>query len=218
MAGEGAHPPADACDFARYCSQLDFFSLNDHAEALTPDALGARPSRACANATQRAGDPNDPDLVAFVGFEWTQVGLTPETHYGHKNVMYPGLAEEELPQRPITALPEDDSLSLFRGIDRVGRARFIDPLGWGAYEDFLWLGKELDGIPSCPAGVDTRELPADCRENAATPQGALREARAVGPRDARDPARNHLGLLHAAGHEHGQGARPASSTIPSASA
>ena len=37
MGGEGAHPPNDACDFARYCSNLDFYSLTDHAESLRPE-------------------------------------------------------------------------------------------------------------------------------------------------------------------------------------
>ena len=169
MAGEGAHPPADACDFARYCAQLDFFSLNDHAEAITP-AHWRETKQSLRECNARAGDASDPDLVAFVGFEWTQVGLTPETHYGHKNVLYPGLAEEELPARPITALPDDGDLSIFQGIDRIGRVRLIDPLGWRAYSDFLWLGRELTGTPNCPVGVDTRELPPDCRENAGTPK------------------------------------------------
>jgi hypothetical protein len=36
MGGAGVHSPADACDFARFCSQLDFYALTDHAEALNP--------------------------------------------------------------------------------------------------------------------------------------------------------------------------------------
>ena len=36
VGGEGAHPPADACDVARHCSVLVFFALTDHGEALTP--------------------------------------------------------------------------------------------------------------------------------------------------------------------------------------
>ena len=36
MNGKGASPLADACDYARFCSALDFWSINDHAEASTP--------------------------------------------------------------------------------------------------------------------------------------------------------------------------------------
>ena len=53
----------------------------------------------------------------------------------------------------------------------------------------------------------SRELPADCYETAATPARAVREARRVGRRSDRDPARHDLGLLHAAGHLLGQAAR-----------
>jgi hypothetical protein len=168
LAGEGAHPPADACDFARYCAALDFFALTDHAEAITPThwALEKESIREC-NA--RAGDPLNPDLVAFMGFEWTQVGRTPETHWGHKNVIFPGLADDELPARPITSAP-DEGGTLFEGLEAVRRWRFMDPLQWSEYADFLWLLDELAGMKRCERGVSTRDLPPDCHENAPTPE------------------------------------------------
>ncbi|MCP4035325.1 MAG: DUF3604 domain-containing protein, partial [bacterium] len=98
--GEGAHPPADACDFARYCSALDFYALTDHAENLTPTHWQAE-KEAVRQCNARAGDPAEPDLVAFTGFEWSQVGLSPESHYGHKNVIFRGTKDSELPARPI---------------------------------------------------------------------------------------------------------------------
>src|SRR5262245_17553088 len=166
--GEGAHPPADACDFARHCSQLDFFSLNDHAEGLTPERWrGTLESVRECNA--RAGDPADPDLVAFVGYEWTQAGSTPETHFGHRNVIFEGLGDQDLPARPITSLPDG---TLERAPPRlVLRAlQGIGALGLGAYADFLWWLERMAEVPDCPAGVDSRELPAGCRENAPTPE------------------------------------------------
>jgi len=166
--GEGAHPPADACDFARYCAALDFFSLNDHAEGLTPERWQAT-KESLRQCNALAGDPNNPDLVAFVGWEWTQVGTTPETHYGHKNVIFPGLADNELPTRPITSLPPDimrraPSPWMLRALQRIRM------LGLGEYADFLWLVERLAALPNCAQGVNTRELPVDCRENASTPR------------------------------------------------
>ena len=75
--GEGAHPVSDACDFARYCSGLDFWAITDHAEATTP--LRWQETReAIRQCNAAAGDSQNPDVVAFLGWEWSQVGLTPE--------------------------------------------------------------------------------------------------------------------------------------------
>ena len=66
--GSGLHPPADACDFARYCSALDFWSINDHAEGITPRRWSeTRESIRECNAA--AGDPANPDMVSFLGWE-----------------------------------------------------------------------------------------------------------------------------------------------------
>ncbi len=171
LQGEGVHPPADACDFARYCSSLDFWSINDHAEALTPrywqeikDTI-----RQC-NAV--AGDPKNPDVVAFLGWEWTQVGQTPSDHYGHKNVIFKDLDEDKVPVRPVSALsprllgalvvPQPFWQRLqFPIYDWANRDRYLD---FGAYQD------ERRAVPLCPAGVDVRQLPPDCHEKAETPR------------------------------------------------
>ncbi len=169
--GEGAHPPADACDFARFCSSLDFFALTDHAESLTPRHWQeSKESIRQCNAV--SGDPANPDLVAYVGWEWSHVGRTPEEHYGHKNVIFRDTADDKLPARPIAAggvaeealkapppLPWYTLLSIpIREFSR--RQRYLD---LAVYQ------KEVKAIGKCKPGVDSRELPKNCREFANTP-------------------------------------------------
>ncbi|MDG2048672.1 MAG: DUF3604 domain-containing protein [Myxococcota bacterium] len=168
--GDGAYPVADACDYARHCAGLDFWSINDHAVTLTPrrweetvDAI-----RQC-NAV--AGDPNNPDVVAYLGWEWTQVGSTPENHYGHKNVIVRDLAEGEIPSRPISAGTPPG----MRGADALAPSPFV--LGalalyeWnGGGPDFVRYLVETGSVPDCPVGVPVRDLPTNCREIAPTPK------------------------------------------------
>jgi hypothetical protein len=73
--GTGAHPPSDACDFARYCSALDFWSINDHAEGLTPE-LWEDTVESVRQCNAVAGDPADPDLVTYLGWEWSPRAIT----------------------------------------------------------------------------------------------------------------------------------------------
>jgi hypothetical protein len=167
LSGEGAHPPADACDYARWCSAVDFFSINDHAEGLTPARWEAT-KESIRRCNDVAGDPANPDLVAFLGFEWTQVGRTPETHYGHRNVVFRGTADGEVAARPITALPDGTmgrarAMGLVRAVERLGRGVL------GGAAEFLWLVSEMTRMPDCPRDVAPAALPEDCRENASTP-------------------------------------------------
>jgi hypothetical protein len=177
MTEGGAHPPADACDFARHCAALDFFALTDHAEGLTPEHWEAE-KESVRQCNALAGDAADPDLVAFLGFEWTQVGATPEDHFGHRNVIYRGEDGAELPARPISARVSGGGI--FEGVGGIARARWIDPWNWGEYADFRWLLERLGEVPECAAGVDTRELPQDCHETAASPDVLLEKLRQAG--------------------------------------
>jgi hypothetical protein len=168
MGGQGAHTLADACDFARHCAEIDFFSHNDHAEGLIPEHWSETKEavRAC---NRRAGDGDDQDLMVFAGWEWTQVGLTPETHWGHRNVIFLGQEDDELPRRPIDSRPFGGDIGLFKTTRAIHGARFLDPLNWGQYEDLVWLLDRVEAWPECPRGVDPLDLPDDCHENAPTP-------------------------------------------------
>ena len=100
MGLQGAHDSSMACDFARYCANLDFFSFNDHAEGLTPDHWREQ-KKIIQQCNISNSDPAANDLVVFPGWEWTQIGITKENHWGHRNVIFKDI--HNLPARPIGA-------------------------------------------------------------------------------------------------------------------
>lgn len=167
--GDGAHPVADACDYARHCAALDFWSINDHAISLTP-----RRWRETIESVRRcneiSGSDKNQDMVSFLGWEWTQVGTTPQNHYGHKNVILRDLDEDKIPTRPIDAGPPPGMESvedaapptLLMGLLAASELR-------SGGLDFARYVAETVGVEICPTGVPVRDLPNDCREFAATP-------------------------------------------------
>lgn len=175
MGGEGVHPPADACDFARFCSQLDFYSLTDHAEALTPRTWEmVRESIRQCNAVD--AESPQPDLVAFTGFEWTQIGTTPESHYGHRNVIFKETDDDQLPSRPIAA--PGLASQAFRDLKTIQRNLAIPFRAFPNQQPYLDVGsyvREIASLSDCPEGVAAPDLPADCREVAETPEVLFRK-------------------------------------------
>lgn len=166
--GEGVYPLADACDFARYCAQVDFFAATDHAEAMTP-ARWAQTRDSVRQCNAVAGDAANPDLVAFVGFEWSQVGRTPAEHYGHKNVIFPGLQDEDIAQRAIAAAGVASATLRGSPVQLNQWLPFLDWRNRQDYCDFQHYVREIQAVPECPDGVSSERLPADCFEAAATP-------------------------------------------------
>jgi hypothetical protein len=160
--GEGAHPSADACDFARHCAGLDFFALTDHAESLSREQweLEKESVRQC-NAL--AGDPRDPDIVVFAGFEWSQAGLTPDTHWGHRCVIFPGTDDAELPLRPIASEVQGERYARLRA--SFATLRWIQPWHFRAYDAFVDYLDSLIELRPCAGGAPT----ADCIDLAETP-------------------------------------------------
>lgn len=166
--GEGTHPVADACDFARHCARLDFWSINDHANSLTP-----RKWRETVEAMQQcdalARSAERLDLVSFLGWEWTQMGSNPANHFGHKNVILRDLDDASIPTRPIAAAPPAGVPNAFStgrgGALLLGTAALFLERG----QSLATFMAELSDREPCPLGVPVRELPPDCFEEVRTP-------------------------------------------------
>lgn len=165
--GDGLHPPYDACQFARYCSAVDFWSINDHAEGLTPQRWDAT-KRAIRECNAESGDPDNPDMVSFLGWEWTQIDSAPTNYYGHKNVIFLDTEEDRVPARAIAAPRQLLAKAPIGKFTQwaMGMLDFPNRAFYFSISDYY---EKTASVPVCPKGVDTRELPKDCMENAATP-------------------------------------------------
>ena len=167
MGLQGAHDSSMACDFARYCANLDFFSFNDHAEGLTPEHWRQQ-NKIVEQCNISNDDPITNDLVVFPGWEWTQIGTTKENHWGHRNVIFKDIYN--LPARPIGARTPNSGLGVFDTTEQAVGARWLDIFNFKRYSDLKWLLNEVRNIPYCEAGVTSTELPSDCYEYASSPK------------------------------------------------
>ncbi len=169
--GGGVVTPADACDFARYCSALDFWSINDHAENLTPRAW-ADTLASIRDCNDNAGDSSNPDMVSFVGWEWSNSEKDDvASHYGHKNVIFRSWDEGQVPSRPIAASPASPITRVPSIV--VGAMNLVEDVSTVA--NLGYYLDEFQSSPVCPDGVHATELSDDCREVALTPQSLYRK-------------------------------------------
>ena len=173
LGGPGVYPVGDACDFARYCSGLDFWSITDHAEAGTPYRW-KQTKESIRQCQAVSGDSKSPDLVSFIGFEWTQVGRTPAEHFGHKNVIFENLGDDEVAARQIAAsgVATDTLRKTFPGVSPF--LALEDLPERSIYYDFNRFIKNVQKVPACDPNVASDKLPDDCFEEAATPGDLVR--------------------------------------------
>ncbi len=174
LGGEGVHPMADACDYARYCSSIDFWAITDHAEASTPRKWTETKDfiRQCSKVN---GEESN-DVIPFIGFEWTQVGSLPEDHYGHKNVIFKDLEDDKLAKRPIgSGGVATNSLRLNSNALMPKVVGILDIKKFTHYSDFQYFVNEIRGIPFCDENSPSNELEEGCYEFANTPGDLVRK-------------------------------------------
>ncbi|QMW23029.1 DUF3604 domain-containing protein [Sandaracinobacteroides saxicola] len=171
--GPGVFPVADACDFARTCAALDFWAITDHAEASTPTRW-ARTKAAVRQCQAVSGDGPNPDLISFLGFEWTQVGRLPDEHYGHKNVIFRDLDDASVAARPISAGGVATTVLRNTRIGIRPGVLMLDMEHGDVYRDFNTFLRKIREVPDCDADTPSDRLPAGCYESAATPGELVR--------------------------------------------
>jgi hypothetical protein len=170
--GKGVHPVADACDYARYCSAIDFWSITDHAEATTP-LRWKRTKDAIRQCQAKSVDQSNPDMVSMLGFEWTQVGAVPSEHYGHKNVIFMGLDDDEVSARPIAAQ------GLATNALRTNTPKFPTKVALADFKnrkvvyDLNTYFKNTAETPECDPELPSNELPTECYESAKYPEDLI---------------------------------------------
>ena len=171
--GEGPHPVSDACDYARFCSALDFWVISDHAEAATSTKwMEAKKAVRQCNAVHEKS--KTPDLITFLGFEWTQIDADKENHYGHKNVMFLETAEEYLPEMPIGSggvatdgMRSPDNLPVVRG-NMLSMALF-DFKNRNRYADFISFVEHIIDTENCEQNK-SYDIKSPCYFSAITPK------------------------------------------------
>lgn len=167
--GEGVHPVADACNFARFCSNLDFFAITDHAEWLTSrewkDTISS--VQDCAFASR---DSDNPPIIPLLGWEWTQKSINKSNHYGHKNVILKNIESDVIPLRPIGAEGKFFENLLNMPVSTMLSASLYDFKNRQNYFNVRHRKLITNNLNRCSSDEPVRDLPIDCIERAISPE------------------------------------------------
>jgi len=174
LEGEGTHPVSDACNFARFCANLDFFSVTDHAEFLTRREW-EETIDSLRNCSEISKVKDEDEIIPLAGWEWTQTSLNPEDHYGHKNVILKSL-DKDIPSRPIGA---PDHI-FFQGIVdapiySIYGALLYDYKNMSNYFNYRQRQLIIKSQEYCDKDAHVRDLPLDCLERAEKPSDLYRK-------------------------------------------
>ena len=174
LEGEGTHPVSDAFNFARFCANLDFFSINDHAEYLTRREW-IETIESLRDCSDVSSEVDGSGIIPFLGWEWTQTSLDVDKHYGHKNVILKSL-EGNVPERPIGAPDHKFFKSI---VDAPSYALFgamlYDYENMSDYFNYRQRQLIIRNLKSCDEDVHVKDLPLDCLESAEEPSDLYRK-------------------------------------------